>query len=394
MIVWKCNLLMLWLSQLLVMAGYDALNPFISLFMKEELGLTDPKTLAFFISAFQSAALLGYGLSNPLWGALGDKFGMKPMLLRGTFLTAFLWPTMAYVKTPWTLVFIRFLTSCLAGTTSTSQMMVARTAPVERQGFAQGVLTTAVWGGGMFGNVIGGFVIHYFDYKFAFWTCGIMYFLAGIFILFTQDAGTLRQPKQRVKGNKSPWWSQPQTVWILIGLFFLMGILRKTELPYVALRVAQITTDNTAAYWTGIVSACVAMGAILSGVVFGRMIDKYPARSLMVLIMTGSGIFMCLQGLVPTLGLFTMTRTLCYFIAGAMQPLLQKQLTQCVSTDRRGLMFGIANTSLSVGGVSASALGGLLMVQFGISGVFLGAGILTFLLFPLFYFGIGKGDKT
>ncbi len=394
MVVWKCNLLMLWLSQIMVMAGYDALNPFISLFLREELGLTDPKRLAFFISAYQSASLIGYGISNPIWGFLGDRYGMKPMLLRGTFLTAFFWPMMAYVKSPWVLIAIRCTTSILAGTTAASQMMVARTAPAERQGFALGILTTAIWGGGMIGNVIGGLIIHYFNYKSAFWTCGIMYFLAGAFILFTQDSGSSRKKEQEGNTAKSPWWKLPNIVWILVGLFFLLGMLRNMEIPYVVLRIRQIKSAETAAYWTGIVSACVAFGAILSGVVIGRMIDKYPAHKLLLPILGGMGVFMCLQGILPTLGLFATSRTLCYFVAGALQPFLQKQLTLCVPSKRRGISFGIANTSTALGGVFASALGALLMVHYGVCGVFIGTGLLAFLAYPVFYAGIKASESA
>ena len=47
---WKINLTMLWISQMLVMAGYDALNPFIPLFMKDSLGVTDQTALANYVA--------------------------------------------------------------------------------------------------------------------------------------------------------------------------------------------------------------------------------------------------------------------------------------------------------------------------------------------------------
>ena len=264
--VWKRNLAMLWLSQLLVMAGYDALNPFVPLFMRDVLGLADAAQLAKYIAFYNISAFIGYGLSNPVWGWLGDRYGMKPMLLRGTFLTALFWPMMAYVSSPWTLILLRAITAVLAGTTAASQMMIARTAPLERQGFAQGTLTTAIWGGSMLGNVMGGLVIHYWNFTHAFWMCGILYFVAGISIFFTSDhGGQAVAPKRTVAARprrlRLALPRVPAPVWGVIGLFVLMGLVRRVELPYISLRVAQLAEEGEAAYWTGFISAAVGLGA-------------------------------------------------------------------------------------------------------------------------------------
>ncbi|MBR6373047.1 MAG: MFS transporter, partial [Victivallales bacterium] len=81
---WKLNLAMLWLSQLLIMAGFDAMIPFIPLFIKDGLGVSDPAALMMYVSMFNFWGSMGYAIFNPIWGFLADKFGVKPMLLRGT----------------------------------------------------------------------------------------------------------------------------------------------------------------------------------------------------------------------------------------------------------------------------------------------------------------------
>ena len=189
---WKLNLAMLWFSQLVIMAGFQALTPFVSLFIKNDMGVSSPGELAFAVAAFNFACTAGYAIFNPVWGVLSDRFGVKPMLLRGTFLTGIFFPMMAYSRSVWVLVLLRFISAACAGTTAASQMMVARNTPDEHQGFAQGVLTTAIWGGAMLGNVIGGLLIHFFNYKVAFWFCGLLYAVGGISILFTRDGEIIR----------------------------------------------------------------------------------------------------------------------------------------------------------------------------------------------------------
>ena len=84
---WKLNLAMLWFSQLVILAGFQALIPFVPLFIKNELGIVDEAELAFAVSAFNFFGTMAYAIFNPIWGVLADRFGVKPMLLRGTFLT-------------------------------------------------------------------------------------------------------------------------------------------------------------------------------------------------------------------------------------------------------------------------------------------------------------------
>ena len=170
---WKRNLLMLWASQFLIMSGFSAMAPFVPLYFKNELGIIDKEELAFYVTLFNFCGTLAYAVFLPIWGKLSDRFGVKIMLLRGTFLACFMFPLMAYVSTPW-LIFLRFASAACAGTTAASQLMIVRTTPDNRQGFSLGVFSTAFWGGAMMGYVIGGFMISKFSYLFAFWFCGIL----------------------------------------------------------------------------------------------------------------------------------------------------------------------------------------------------------------------------
>lgn len=381
--IWKRNLLMLWFSQLLVMAGFDAMNPFIPIVLKTGLGLDDPASQAFFISIYGAFAWLGYGISNPLWGWLGDRYGMKPMLLRGTFLTAFLWPLMAYTTSPWLFVSLRFATAFLAGTTASAQMMLARTAPIERQGYAQGILSTAIWGGSVLGNLLGGILLTNHTYHIVFWSCGIMYLIAGISIIFTEDPGD-----KKTAAAVTPTATEPKRfsalrlaapVWITLALFTLMGIIRRTELPFLALRVEEFVPAGKSAYWTGVFSAVSSIGAMLSGLILGHAVDRIHFRKLLPPVLIAMALFMGSQAVIGNIPAFAVARLLMFFAAGALQPLLQKWLATVTPHNQRGISFGLSTTGMSLGGLAASAIGGFLMLHFQSRGVFLGAAAMTLL---------------
>ena len=63
---WKVNLVMLWFSQLLVMAGFSAMIPFIPLFIKEELHIANEGALAIYVSMFNFFGTLAYALFCPV----------------------------------------------------------------------------------------------------------------------------------------------------------------------------------------------------------------------------------------------------------------------------------------------------------------------------------------
>ncbi len=140
---WKRNVAMMVMSQILVMAGFSAAIPFVPLYLKEHLGIVNEGERGLYMSMFYFFGMLAYGVFNPVWGSLSDRFGVKPMLLRGTFLTAVFFPMMAYVTHVWSLIALRFVTAACAGTTAAAQTLLVKNTPEDKQGFALGMLTTA-----------------------------------------------------------------------------------------------------------------------------------------------------------------------------------------------------------------------------------------------------------
>lgn len=394
---WKMNLAMLWISQLIILAGFQALGPFVPLFMKQDLGITDPNDLTSYVAMFQFFGTLAYAIFNPIWGRLSDRFGTKLNLLRGTFVTAFLFPLMGYVKSPEMFIVLRFLTAACAGTTAISNMMIVRNTPNDRQGFALGFLSTAIWGGSMLGSAFSGFVIHYFGYQVSFWICGAMYFLAGIAVLFTKDTATRYIPPVTEEKEKWNWKTiMPQLskqVWIVLGLFIIVGLIRYYELPYIAIKVEQITGTETAAKWTGVISAFVCLGAVVSGAGVGYLSDKYPAKNLIIPIFILSIIGLLMQGAAKDLWIFGIGRTLLYTAAGGLPSVIQKILATVTPPRKRGSAFGLASTFNGIGIMIAACFSSISIVWTGCDGVFYTTAALFFIAYPFCLISINNALK-
>ena len=389
---WKWNMFLMWSSQLLVLAGFAAVMPFIPLFLKDELGITDEGTRGVWMSAFYFFGTLGYGIFCPIWGVLSDRFGVKPMLLRGTFGTTLLFPLMAYVGSPWLLVLLRFISAACAGTTAASQTLLVKNTPENKQGFALGVLSTAIWGGTMLGNVIGGIVVHHYGYKFTFITCGAMYFVAGFIVLLAHEDF---KPTVKAAAAKSSGWlggipKFTTAVWMILGLMFFTGFVRFFEIPYLAMLIEQITGDREAAYWTGIISGFVAVGALLSGMLTGYLSDRIKplyilAPSFIILVIT-----MLIQTFSKDLLTFGVSRTIMYLAAGGTASVLQKLLSAATPKRKRGAVFGFATTANSSGIMLSTAAAGAVIYMGGVRSVFLVAAILSGLLIPCYFLVIKR----
>ncbi len=384
---WIVNLVCLWFSQILVMAGFSALIPFIPLFITQELGITDKTQVGVAVSLFNFFGSLAYAIFCPIWGKLSDRFGVKPMLLRGTFVTCFIFPLMGYCRGiekflhgwfPWIsavgiLIFLRFLSAACAGTTAASQVMIVRTVPDERQGFALGSLTTSYWGGAMLGNVVGGLIIGKYGYLASFWFCGILYLLAGISILFTRDNPVRLKPvasRVKEKGIQHLLPTFTHAVWIMMALFLLMGIVRSLETPYIALKINELSGGKDAAYWTGIVSAFVCVASVVSGVVSGWLSDRFAPKKILVPSLIVSALALILQGLSSSLVAFAVSRSLLYIAAGGFHPVLQKALSQITPKRKRGAVFGFSTCMGSSGVMLAALLGGYVYMCTTLNGIF------------------------
>ena len=142
---WKRNLAAIWCGQIFSTAGTSMTIPFIPIYIRSELGIADEGARALAVSLFFSLGLFSFCLSNPLWGALGDKYGRKLMLLRAYFVTAVTFPAMYFMPNLFWLLLMRFVASMFSGTVAAAQALAAVTTPDKHQGFALGALSAAFW---------------------------------------------------------------------------------------------------------------------------------------------------------------------------------------------------------------------------------------------------------
>ncbi len=171
MVNWKRNLAILWAGQFLSIMGFQFGLPFAPYYI-QELGVTDPVALKMWVALFAASAPLAFAVFSPIWGALADRFGRKPMLIRAYFGGALVLSLMGVVDHAESLIALRILQGALTGTITATQTMVSVGTPRHRTGFALGTLSAAVFSGTMAGAATGGIIAEAFGYRMAFLLSG------------------------------------------------------------------------------------------------------------------------------------------------------------------------------------------------------------------------------
>ena len=387
---WKLNLAMMWFSQLMVLTGWAAAIPFIPIYFKRNIGIVDEGECGLYVSLFAFFGTLAYAIFTPLWGTLSDRFGVKIMLLRGTFVTALIFPVMGYVESAWLMIALRFITAACAGTTAAAQTLIVKNTPDNKIGLALGIFSTAFWCGVMLGNVVGGLVVHYWGFVSAFWLCGILYFIGGISVLFAHEdfKPQLRvkvESSSRIPGNKLWIPTLTVAVWLLMLMMGINNFVRTFESSYVPMLVAQICGDDEAAYWTGIISAFVSGGALISGALFGYLADRIRPEKLVLPALLLAGILLVVQAFSQSLLVFGISRTLMFVTGGGLGPVYQKIVSRITPKRKRGQVLGWMSTFGGIGNMASSLVAGGLIYFVGTRGIFLIGAILTLLLVPMIY---------
>ncbi|MBQ6352383.1 MAG: MFS transporter, partial [Lentisphaeria bacterium] len=314
-----------------------------------------------------------YAWFTPLWGMLGDRVGVKLMLYRGSFLTAFIYPLLGMVSDVHWLIFLRFVTGALSGTTIAAQMLLVKTIPNQRQGYALGVLGTAIWGGAMIGEVLGGLAVYRYGYMVTFTLCGVLFFVSGLCVVLARDSEKAAAPGPRRRlftGDGVRWMFVPPIVLMLI-LFLLCGIAQRFYMPYTALMVERlVASTREAAKWLGIIGAFAAAGGMISGVVLGALSDRFPEWKLTTPMQFLSAAMLFLAAGATSLFGFGFCHAANGFALGGLYSVYQKVISGLVERTKRGTVLGWATTMFNAGYMLAAVISGLVVKAHGLPAVY------------------------
>ena len=110
----RANLWVICAAQFLTLGGMTAVLPLIPLYL-QQIGVADRAVLKYWTGAIGSAPFAVAVFATPIWGALADRFGHKPMVVRSVFGIAIATVGMGFSATPLSLLGWRGVQGAVSG---------------------------------------------------------------------------------------------------------------------------------------------------------------------------------------------------------------------------------------------------------------------------------------
>ena len=106
--------------------------------------------------------------------------------------------------------------------------------------------------------------------------CGAMYLIGGIVTHIWVRENFVPAPEKTGKTSLiGGLKSYPAVIWTILILCVVMGLARRLDEPYVPMLVCLVTRPEKAVFYTGMVSLAAAAGGLLSGIVVGKLSDRF-----------------------------------------------------------------------------------------------------------------------
>jgi len=386
MIEWKRNFVMVALSQFFSMMGFAFAMPFAPYYI-QQLGITEPNELKMWVALFTAAAPLTLAVASPIWGALGDRYGRRLMLLRANFGGMLVLFLMGMAPNVQMLIVLRLAQGVLSGTMNAAQTLVSVQSPTHRSGMVLGTLSAVVFSGLMCGAFVGGLFADWFGYRMAFLASGVLLLLAGLLVLLGTREKFVRPMEEEADSMEDRvrmFWGKIGPALPILALMAAMGFALHFDLAWLPLLVQEIHGSlKGAAFWTGSLMAVSGIAGFLAGPIIGRIADQIAPPRIGKISACGAGLMMIVVGFSHGFAQLFMGRFGATFCAGGLDPVFQIWLSKTTPAASRGFIFGWAATAKALGWMMAPLASGAVAWIFGLRAVFFAAAVFFFLLIPL-----------
>lgn len=381
---WSTTLYAVWFGEILALIGFSSRVPFLPFFLGD-LGVTDVAGQTLWSGAINATGAAALAITAPLWGVLADRYGRKPMLLRGLFGGALCVALMGFATAPWQLLALRVLEGSMTGTVAAAAALVATSAPRHRMGYALGMVQTAVFAGAAGGPLLGGFLYDWAGPRVAFWLAGGMLFAGGLVVaLFAREQFT-RTARAPLRENEGRWQRLRASSAFLVSaamltLFAAVFVVRMTAMamqPIMPLFVEQLAPDTAdVATMAGIVLGAAGFTSALAAAYFGRLGDRIGHRRVLGVSLALSGALYLPMALVSNAWQLAALQALLGVAAGGLIPSANALITHLTPHDKRGAIFGLTAGLSGLGGFVGPLLGAVVATSFGFPATFVASGIL------------------
>ncbi|WP_441295987.1 MFS transporter [Shouchella lehensis] len=379
----KRNLLIMWFANLFVGASMTMVIPFLSLYI-ESFGQYSGEDVQRWSGFVFGVSFLVAFLVAPIWGRIGDRYGRKKVLIGTGFGIAISVFLMGYVNSVEALFVLRAFMGLATGFIPASMALIAAQSSKRTAGETLGTLQTGTVSGGLLGPLFGGLIADTVGMELTFILTASILTLASFLVVFG-----VKEVIYEEKGEKKKRYSAREVIQFIVGspillMVMVVALIIQMALfsiqPLLALFVNDLTssTENMA-FLAGVAFSITGLGNLLSTRKWGQLGDRIGHEKVMLLLLILSGLFFIPQGFVDSLWQLIVLRFIFGLAVGGLIPCTTAFIRQACPISMQGEVLGYNQSFRFLGNVLGPVSGGLLAASFGISYVFISAGVLFLL---------------
>ena len=239
---------------------------------------------------------LGWGIGAPIFGALGEKFGDKKMIVAGSFCYVIGLVLSTYAQNPLTHQFLELIIGFGIAGTGLGMILavVGRASSEKNRSMALGIVTAAGSFGQMFGAPIAQALLNFYSWQQVFIIFALTIILVMSVVPFLKDAPLVTKKEVEISLTKvlSNAFKDPTFSMIFFGFFacgYQLAFLT-AHFPAMVTEMCSAITPSSALHFIG-VSTTSSLGALAIGLIafsniFGTIYagwlgQKFPKKYLL-----------------------------------------------------------------------------------------------------------------
>ena len=353
--------------------GVSQLAPILPLYF-HDLGVQTPEAMSLWSGLATGATYIIVCLAAPFWGRVADKKGRKITLIRSSFGMALCNILIAFQTTPEGVVLIRLVQGLVSGFYSASITLIASESPIERTGWALGLLASANLAGSLIGPLLGGYIADTVGIRNDFIIVGVLMGLAGVLATIFIHENYVPQPNPEKLSIRKLKEQIPEfnSIVALCVASFIYAICIMSLQPVISVYIKGIVPSDTEnlAFIAGAVFSAMGIAQLLSSSPLGKLVDKIGPRKVLVVSLIYVGILNIPQAYVSDVYQLAIIRFLQGFGLGGMLPALNTYLSSKTPREFTGQVFSYNQSCLFFGYFLGSVGGASLMAWLGFTTLF------------------------
>ena len=353
--------------------GVSQLAPILPLYF-HDLGVQTPEAMSLWSGLATGATYIIVCLAAPFWGRVADKKGRKVTLIRSSFGMALCNILIAFQTTPEGVVLIRLVQGLVSGFYSASITLIASESPIERTGWALGLLASANLAGSLIGPLLGGYIADTVGIRNDFIIVGTLMGLAGVLATIFIHENYVPQPNPEKLSLRKLKEQIPEfnSIVALCVASFIYAICIMSLQPVISVYIKGIVPSDTEnlAFIAGAVFSAMGIAQLMSSSPLGKLVDKIGPRKVLVVSLIYVGILNIPQAYVSDVYQLATIRFLQGFGLGGMLPALNTYLSSKTPREFTGQVFSYNQSCLFFGYFLGSVGGASLMAWLGFTTLF------------------------